>query len=135
MGDVDAGTVTVTITADGSTRGLPVELELLDIDLPEENSVRMMVFWEPDQLDLYQGHRLESEYHRFAHRNRFELVQAYNQARVEANIGRFTGEDFAPARRYEGPGEAVGCTIVPRTFYGPGKEFDEQDSAWRAADS
>src|SRR4030095_6730541 len=51
-----------------------------------------------------------------------------------AVLGRFNGEDFSRARGYEGPGENVGNRIIPRTFYGPGKSFDERASAWRSAD-
>jgi hypothetical protein len=125
----------VSVLADGSAHTLPVELELLDFDLPDENSIRAMVYFEAAQLDLYHGRDLEAEYHRFAHRNRIELVHAYSRGQVEAAIGRFTGEDFSPARGYEGPGERTGNTIVPRTFYGPGRDFDEKTAAWKAADA
>ena len=124
----------VSVLADGVTATLPVELELLDLDLPDENSIRAMVYFEAAQLDLYHGRNLQPEYHRFAHRNRIELVQAYDPGKVEASIGRFNGEDFVAARGYEGPGERVGNTIVPRTFYGPGNDFDERAAAWKAAD-
>ncbi len=125
----------VSIAADGVRHMIPVELELLDVDLPDENSIRAMVYFEPAQLDLYHGRNLEPEYHRFAHRNRIELVQAYDARKVEAAIGRFDGADFTAAHGYEGPGERVGNTIVPRTFYGPGREFDDKTGAWRSADA
>ena len=38
------------------------------------------------------------------------------------------------AAGYEGPGEGKGNTIVPRSFYGPGKGFDDRDSAWQLSD-
>jgi hypothetical protein len=126
---------TVSVRTDGNTQNLPLELELLDFDLPDQNSIRAMVYFETAQLGLYHGRNLEPEYHRFAHRNRIELVHAYGQEEVQVSIGRLNGEDFAAARGYEGPGERVGNTIVPRTFYGPGKEFDEKASAWKAADA
>jgi len=126
---------TASILADGATQTMPVELELLDFDLPDENSIRAMVYFEAAQLDLYHGRGLESEYHRFAHRNRIELVQAYDPGKVEASLGRFNGEDFTPAHGYEGPGERVGNTIVPRTFYGSGRDFDEKAAARQAADA
>jgi hypothetical protein len=125
----------VSVLADGSAHTMSVELELLNFDLPDENSIRAMVYFEADQLDLYHGRDLEAEYHRFAHRNRIELVHAYSQDQIEASIGRFTGEDFTPACGYEGPGERLGNTIVPRTFYGPGRDFDEKTTAWKAADA
>ena len=92
-------------------------------------------YYESLQPKLYQGRDLDPEYHRFAHRHRIELVQAYDIAAVTANLGRFDGTDFSKAKGYEGPGLAVGNRIIPRTFYGPGKTFDERVSAWREADS
>jgi hypothetical protein len=126
---------TVEITADGKSTSLPVALELLDFTLPDENSLNAMVYYEPEQPELYQGRNLDAAYHRFAHRNRIELVHAYDEARVQAAIGRFTGQAFTRANGYEGPGEGVGNRIVPATFYGPGTAFDDRLSAWRRADA
>ena len=61
---------------------LPVELQVLDFALPDENSLRAMVYYEPDQPELYQGRNLDPAYHRFAHRQRVELVHAYDEAQV-----------------------------------------------------
>lgn len=124
----------VELTADGRSRTLPVELELFDFTLPDENSMHAMVYYEPLQPELYQGRNLDPAYHRFAHRHRVELVHAYNVESARAARGRFTGEDYTPARGYEGPGESVGNRVIPRSFYGPGKEFDERESAWRHSD-
>jgi hypothetical protein len=87
------------------------------------------------QPRLYQGRDLDPQYHRFAHRQRIELVQGYDIASVSAALGRFDGSDFTKAKGYEGPGTGVGNRIIPRTFYGPGKTFDERAGAWREADS
>ncbi len=124
----------VRIMADGSAREIPLELELLDFELPDQNSISAMIYYEPDQFPLYQGHNLEAQYHRFAHRNRFEFVRAYGRQRVEAAFGRFNGDDFTASKNYEGPGERTGNTIVPLTFYGPTRAFDEKENAWRTAD-
>jgi hypothetical protein len=125
----------VEINADGRRTRLPVELELFDFTLPDENSMQAMVYYEGLQPELYHGRNLDAEYHRFAHRNRIELVDAYDIETARAARGRFTGEDFTRAERYEGPGEGVGNRIIPRTFYGPGKLFDERESAWRESDA
>ena len=69
----------VTVQADSEKREIPVLLELFDFTLPDKNSMHAMIFYERDQFALYQGHDLDAEYHRFAHRNRIELVQAYNE--------------------------------------------------------
>ena len=126
---------TLTIRADGTTRALPVELRVFGFALPDENSLPVMVYYEPEQPRLYQGQNLDPAFHRFAHRHRVELVHAYDEAAVAAHRGRFDGSDFTPRAGYEGPGEQVGNTIVPASFYGPGREFQERESAWRRSDA
>jgi hypothetical protein len=126
---------TVTISADGKTTALPVELRVFDFALPDANSLPVMVYYEPSQPELYQGRNLDPAFHRFAHRHRVELVNAYDEARVEARRGRFDGSDFTAAAGYEGPGEGVGNTIVPVSFYGPGKAFERRETAWARSDA
>jgi len=135
--NLPAGTYTgnVTVTADGRNRNIPIELELFDFTLPDENSMQAMVYYESLQPKLYQGRDLDSAYHRFAHRQRIELVQGYDEQAVEATREIFDGSAFTPARGYHGPGEAIGNRIIPRTFYGPGKSFDDRANAWRESDS
>src|SRR5262245_12830233 len=70
----------VAVTTDGNTTNIPVELELFDFTLPDENSMTAMVYYDRTQPELYQGRNLDAEYHRFAHRHRVELVHAYNSA-------------------------------------------------------
>ena len=125
----------VTVSADGKHSAIPVELELFNFTLPDENSLPAMVYYERSQPELYQGRNLDAEYHRFAHRHRVELVHAYSIESVKAASGRFSGEDFTKAKGYEGPGEGIGNRIIPATFYGPGKDFDERESAWRKSDA
>ncbi len=125
----------VAVNADGQKQTIPIELELFDFTLPDQNSMDAMVYYESLQPRLYQGHDLDDEYHRFAHRQRIELVHEYDIDKVKVSMGRFSGIDFTSARGYEGPGEGVGNRIIPRTFYGPGKDFDERDSAWRQSDA
>ncbi len=125
----------LAVTLDGKRTSIPVELKLFDFTLPDENSLPAMVFYEASQAELYQGRNLDAEFHRFAHRQRIELVHAYNREMVNASWGRFSGADFTNAKGYEGPGEGLGNRIVPATFYGPGKEFDEREKAWQKADA
>ena len=124
----------VTVNADGKQTVIPVELEVFDFMLPDENSLPAMVYYEGSEPELYHGRNLDAEYHRFAHRNRIELVSGYTIESVKAALGRFTGADFTQANGYAGPGEGVGNRIVPATFYGPGTDFDERESAWRRSD-
>ena len=124
----------VLVNADGKSTTIPVELELFDFTLPDQNSMHAMVYYESMQPELYQGQNLDAEFHRFAHRQRIELVHGYNVSSVKAAMGRFRGSDFTSEQGYEGPGEGVGNTIVPASFYGPGEEYDEKASAWRKSD-
>src|SRR5512139_488030 len=126
---------TIQVRADGTVMKVPLELELLDFALPDQNSLNAMVYYEPDQPELYLGRNLDARFHRFAHRQRVELVHAYDEGKVQAAIGRFTGLAFTRAEGYEGPGEGVGNRIVPVSFYGPGTAFDNRASAWRRADA
>ena len=63
------------------------------------------------------------------------LVQAYDERTLPRVWGRFSGEDFTRDRGYEGPGEGKGNVIAPRSFYGPGREFDDRASAWAQSDA
>lgn len=134
--DLPAGVFrgTVEVDADGRKTALPVELEVFDFALPDANSMQAMIYHETDQPVLYQGREMDAVYHRFAHRQRIELVHAYDEASVRRSIGRFNGSDFTAAKGYEGPGEGSGNQIVPLTFYGPGKAFDQRASAWKRSD-
>jgi hypothetical protein len=126
---------TIEVSADGETRRLPVELEVFDFVLPDENSMHAMLFYSPDQPELYHGRNMDPAYHRLAHRHRTELVHAYNEKTMQAAWGRFSGSDFTAASKYQGPGEGVGNVLAPRTFYGPGKDFDDRASAWAQSDA
>jgi len=124
----------IKVQADGEERYLPVELELFNFNLPDRNSIHAMVYFESEQPLRYQGRRLDAEYHRFAHRHRLELVHAYSVQTAENFIGRFLGGDFTPEKDYEGPGEGVGNTLIPASFYWPGTGYDNRDTAWRQSD-
>ncbi len=124
----------VEITADGIAQRLPIELEIFDFDLPDDNSMHAMLHYEGTQPERYHGRNLDPAYHRLAHRHRVELVHAYDESTIARVRGRFTGEDFTRAHGYEGPGAGVGNVIAPRTFYGPGP-FEDKDTAWRESDA
>jgi hypothetical protein len=124
----------ISVNADGRKQTIPIELELFDFTLPDRNSMDAMVYYESLQPVMYQGRNLDAEYNRFAHRQRIELVHEYSIETATAARRLFNGQAFTKAFGYEGPGEGVGNRIIPRTFYGPGKDFDERASAWRHAD-
>jgi hypothetical protein len=126
---------TVEVRTGSSSRTLPLELEVYDFTLPDENSMHAMLYYQTDQAVLYQGRNLDPAFHRLAHRHRAELVHAYDEQTIQTVWGRFSGTDFTRAQGYQGPGEGVGNVIAPRTFYGPGRDFDERPSAWAKSDS
>ena len=133
--DLPAGSYlgSINVVVDGTTASVPVELELFDFSLPDVNSLPAMIYYQPAQPELYHGRNLDTVYHRFAHRHRIELVRGYGGSEFAA-FGRFRGDDFTRAFGYEGPGEGVGNTIAPFSFYFPGPAFDERTSAWRTSD-
>ena len=124
----------VRISARGDVRQVPIELDVLDVQLPDENTLPAMVYYQSDQPVLYHGRNLDPAYHRFAKRHRVEFVHAYDPERARAALGRLTGRDFTRDQGYEGPGEGVPNQIVPRTFYGPGPDFASAGTVWKAAD-
>lgn len=126
---------TIELRADGARRRVPIELDVFDFTLPDENSMHAMLHYSSDQPVLYHGRNLDAAYHRFAHRHRVELVHAYNETTLEAAADRFSGADFTRDRSYEGPGTGIGNRIAPRSFYGPGRDFDDRASAWAKSDS
>jgi hypothetical protein len=135
--DLPPGTYhgSVGVSADGVATNVPVELEVFDFQLPDVNSLPAMIFYESEHPELYHGRNLDPAYHRFAHRHRVELVKAYDRDSALAALARFRGNDFISALGYEGPGEGIGNTIVPLSFYSPGTSFDERTSAWRTSDA
>jgi len=125
----------VFVRAGGRETRVPVELEVYDFDLPDESSLTAMVYFEPGQVELYQGHDLADRYHRFAHRSRVELVVAYDVAAAEAAASRFDGTDFTAARGYAGPGEALGNRMAPASFFDPGPDYEARATAWQQSDA
>ena len=125
----------IEISADRLRRVVPIELEVFDFTLPDENSMHAMLYYSSDQPELYHGRNLDAAYHRLAHRYRVEFVHAYDERTLSAAWDRFSGKDFTRERGYAGPGDGKGNVLAPRTFYGPGHDFDERASAWKQSDT
>ena len=89
----------IEVRADGATRSVPIELEVFGFTLPDENSMHAMLYYSSDQPELYHGRNLDAAYNRFAHRQRVELVHAYDEADAAAAWDRFSGADFTRAAR------------------------------------
>ena len=125
----------IEIRAGRVRRVVPIALDVFNFTLPDENSMHAMLFYSSDQPQLYHGRNLDTAYHRLAHRHRVELVQAYDERTLPQVWGRFSGTDFTAEQGYEGPGAGTGNVLAPRTFYGPGREFDDRPSAWSRSDA
>jgi hypothetical protein len=125
----------IAVQTDHVRRQIPIELEVLGFTLPDENSMHAMLFYSSEQPDLYHGRNLDAAYHRFAHRHRVELVRGYDEKAIAAAEGRFSGTDFKAEQGYEGPGAGTGTVLAPRSFYGPGSDFDDRATAWARSDS
>lgn len=131
----------VVLRAGGERRALPVELEVFDFTLPDQNDMDAIIFFDPGQVALYQGHDLSARYHRFAHRHRIELVHQYDERSLHAAMGRFDGRDYTPSQGYAGPGEGVGDRVIPaglcisRDQQCPAPAFADLDQAAAAADA
>ncbi|MFB6719808.1 glycoside hydrolase domain-containing protein [Kribbella sp. NPDC056345] len=123
----------IEVEADRQLRVVPVELTVFPFTLPDQNSINAMFYYEGSQVELRYGRNLDPVFHRFAHRHRVEFVDGYDIAKATAARSRFTGTDFTRANGYEGPGEGVGNNLLPRTFYGPGPDFDTPEKAQASA--
>jgi Domain of unknown function (DUF4091) len=123
------------VRADAARRRVPIELEVFNFALPDENSMHAMLFYSSDQPERYHGRNMDQAYHRLAHRHRVELVHAYDEQTVQAAWDRFSGADFTRERKYDGPGAGIGNVLVPRSFYGPGRDFDDRATARARSDS
>ena len=125
----------IEVRTDRARRSVPIELEVFGFMLPDENSMHAMLFYTSDQAELYHGRNMDPAYNRFAHRHRVELVHGYDETTLAAAWDRFSGADFTRERGYEGPGEGTGNLLAPRSFYGPGRDFDDRAHAWTKSDA
>src|SRR5258706_1153292 len=85
---------TIEIRADTRRRLVPIELEVFDFTLPDENSMHAMLFYSSDEPELYHGRNLDAEYHRLAHRHPVALVQAYDERTLSSLCDPFSGTRF-----------------------------------------
>ena len=81
----------IEVRADGARRTVPIELEVFDFALPDENSMNAMLYYSSDQPELYHGRNLDAAYHRMAHRFRVEFVHAYDERTLPRVVGPVFG--------------------------------------------
>ena len=139
--DAPAGlyTGTISVSAQGvSAAEIPLELEVLNFTLPDENHYKTMVFYSKDTL--IERHTtgwctsgmwdMMLAYNRMAHRHRLELIGCGNFDEANNLKGTLTGDAFTAAGNYDGPGVGVGNSLFSVSTYGV--YFDDNEAAYRA---
>ena len=130
-------TGTITVTHDGATVAeIPLDLEVLDLTLPDENHYRSMVFYSDYSIrprhNLAWGAELWEmlkHYNRMAHRHRIELIGCGTWDEIANLGGALTGDMFTPAEGYEGPGEGIGYSLFSVSTYGV--SWADNEAAYR----
>ncbi|WP_218933862.1 DUF4091 domain-containing protein [Rubripirellula lacrimiformis] len=147
----------VRVTAAGQlNRQVPVELEVIDIRLPDLPSAKtMLVISNEDINQRYVGRpyiddapvdvirrskAIVDRHFQMAHRHRISLVHEHTPIEMMDAVwkSRLDGSLFTAAQGYEGPGQAVGNNIFAIGTYGawPWKNAPDPKSAmWRNTDA
>lgn len=136
--DLPAGVCegSVTVSAGGSERHIPVELTLFDFTLPDENSMSVMLYFEAEQLPLYLGEDVEDRFHRFApigtgSSSSMNTISARSPRRPAGSMERTS----APAPGTRGPARVPATGSRPRASTGRTRETEQKGSAEDASDA
>ena len=130
---------TTQVTVGGEVRAeIPLELEVLDFTLPDENHYRSMVFYSDyiigPRYGLAAGSQarwdLVLKFHRMAHRHRIELIGAGTWEEIDKLGGTLSGEAFTASHGYAGPLEGVGNSVFSVNTYGV--QFPDTEADYRA---
>jgi hypothetical protein len=127
--DAPAGlyTGTISVSVQGvSAAEIPLEVEVLNFALPDENHYKTMVFYSKDTLiERHTTGWCTAEmwdmmlaYNRMAHRHRLELIGCGNFDEADNLKGTLTGDAFTAADNYDGPGVGVGNSLFSIATYG-----------------
>jgi hypothetical protein len=129
----------ITVSVQGSpVAAIPLELEVLDTTLPDENHYKSMVFYSRSNILERHGTgyctpemwEMVRNYYRMAHRHRLELIGCGNWDEIDNLPGTLTGETYTEDQNYEGPGKGVGESLFSISTYGV--YFDDNEAAYRA---
>jgi len=129
----------ITISVQGSPAGtIPLELEVLDLTLPDKNHYKSMVFYA--RSSILERHdtgyctpemwEMVRNYYRMAHRHRLELIGCGNWDEIANLPGTLSGETYTQAHGYDGPGEGLGESLFSISTYGV--YFEDNEAAYRA---
>lgn len=142
--DAPAGTYkgNVVIMTDGKLyKRIPVELEVFNFTLPDENHATNMFFLDPSDVSSMhaaergseQYYNLETRYRQMAHRHRIDLVSGVRSLEEmdRYHIKYLTGEMYTPANNYEGPCSGKGNTTFSIGLYGGmPREYSMNEKGW-----
>jgi hypothetical protein len=138
--DVPAGTYEgcIEVMVRGSQAAdVPIQLQVLDFELPEANHYRSMIYYSPENIAARHGLEPGPEltemvlrYHRMAHRHRLELFGEGSWDELQALRGTLSGAAFTRAAGYQGPGEGLGNTMYSVNTYG--RDLPQREDDYRA---
>ena len=138
--DCPAGLYTgrIVVTGEGQqVADIPLELEVLDFALPDENHYRSMIYYSTEKIaprhGLSEGPALWPmilNYHRMAHRHRLDLIGGGTWEELQALQGTLSGAAYTRADGYQGPGEGVGNSLFSVNTYGV--DFPDDEASYRA---
>jgi hypothetical protein len=119
------GTLTVTVNS-ATAAQLPIQLEVLDLTLPDRNHYKSMVFYSRENIAARHNTGcctpamwdMILAYHRMAHRHRLELIGTGDWDEIDHIGGTITGQAFISADGYEGPGAGIGNSLFSVHTYG-----------------
>ncbi|WP_177182627.1 DUF4091 domain-containing protein [Paenibacillus sp. OV219] len=133
------GTVTVR-DGEALVAELPIELQLYDFALPDENHSLTFVYAN-DVSEYYpEVPDIRDRFRRMAHRHRFDLVgsevhsRKFDAEALEQYAPYLNGSFFTKENGYEGPGEHVGEDVFPIGMYGAKVLGSEPEEMQREAD-
>lgn len=122
---------------------LPLDVELVDAYLPDENHSNVWMF--TSGVDEYFPNISDAQVDRMikhtAHRHRIDAVggfqphrSAFDSTMMQDYLPYLNGDAFTPANGYQGPGQAEGENLFPIGMYGSNVLGDSRESMQRESD-
>ena len=126
---------TIELRVDGARRTVPIELEVYDFVLPDENSMHAMLYYSSDQAELYHGRNLDRRLSPARPSSSRRAGPRVRRADDADRVGPILGHRLHPRSRVRGPrrrrrqchrrrarstARAATSTIAPA----PGRESD-----------
>ncbi len=117
----------------GDKRDLPIELEILNMTLPDDDLVKTMI--PMGGIERRHGRKdpaLVHAYRVMAHRHRFDPAEHVRFGQMEEYRPYLDGTAFSAQKGYTGPGRDVGFKIFAIDLYGTGVSFAAtREETWR----